>query len=98
MPHTGCIWRDAVTCAGEIDLRIEAARTMQFKERPIAAMIPIAELKVVRQRRAVTPDYGFPPVHCGGWGATQAVRHKQTADQITAVAESKNTRGNNGDR
>ena len=42
------------------------------------------------------PDFGYPPVQYGGWGAPRAVWYTQTAAHNTVVVDGQNTRGGSG--
>ncbi|MCX7425400.1 MAG: heparinase II/III family protein [Planctomycetia bacterium] len=42
------------------------------------------------------PDFGYPPVQFGGWGAPRAVWYTRTAAHNTVVVDGQNTRGGSG--
>jgi hypothetical protein len=42
------------------------------------------------------PDFGYPPVQYGGWGAPRAVWYTQTAAHNTVLVDGQNTRGGSG--
>lgn len=42
------------------------------------------------------PDFGYPPVQYGGWGAPRAVWYTQTAAHNTVVVDDQNTRSGSG--
>ncbi len=42
------------------------------------------------------PDFGYPPVQYGGWGAPRAVWYTQTAAHNTVVVDGQNTRAGSG--
>ncbi|MCU0872051.1 MAG: heparinase II/III-family protein [Pirellulaceae bacterium] len=42
------------------------------------------------------PDFGYPPVQYGGWGAPRAVWYTQTPAHNTVVVDGQNTRGGSG--
>ncbi len=42
------------------------------------------------------PDFGYPPVQYGGWGAPRAVWYTQTVAHNTVVVDGRNTRGGSG--
>lgn len=42
------------------------------------------------------PDFGYPPVQYGGWGAPRAVWYTQSVAHNTVVVDGQNTRGGSG--